>query len=119
MDEEGNLGYYLYDEATGEEKLFSVVEEEERMYARGVGQAVKAATQMAQSKGQGAINRAASQLADGGGRKLRINAYLKTATRGIRNAKDTALGSVNDVINARSRSSYRGPLNFMGKLRTV
>ena len=28
MDEEGNLGYYLYDEATGEEKLFSVVEEE-------------------------------------------------------------------------------------------
>lgn len=36
MDEEGNQGYYLYDEATGEEKLFSVVEEEERMYARGV-----------------------------------------------------------------------------------
>lgn len=28
MDEEGNLGYYLYNEATGEEKLFSVVEEE-------------------------------------------------------------------------------------------
>ena len=28
MDEEGNLGYYLYDEATGEEKMFSVVEEE-------------------------------------------------------------------------------------------
>lgn len=24
MDEEGNLGYYLYNEATGEEKLFSV-----------------------------------------------------------------------------------------------
>ena len=35
MDEEGNLGYYLYDESTGEEKLFSV-EEEERLYARGV-----------------------------------------------------------------------------------
>lgn len=28
IDEEGNLGYYLYNEATGEEKLFSVVEEE-------------------------------------------------------------------------------------------
>ncbi len=28
MDEEGNQGYYLYNEATGEEKLFSVVEEE-------------------------------------------------------------------------------------------
>ena len=28
MDEEGNMGYYLYNEATGEEKLFSVVEEE-------------------------------------------------------------------------------------------
>jgi hypothetical protein len=32
IDEEGNLGYYLYNEATGEEKLFSVVEEE-RLYA--------------------------------------------------------------------------------------
>ena len=31
MDEEGNLGYYLYNESTGEEKLFSVVEEE-RLY---------------------------------------------------------------------------------------
>ena len=30
IDEEGNLGYYLYDEATGEEKLFFVVEEEQR-----------------------------------------------------------------------------------------
>lgn len=28
IDEEGNLGYYFYDENTGEEKLFSVVEEE-------------------------------------------------------------------------------------------
>ena len=34
MDEEGNMGYYLYNEATGEEKLFSVVEEE-REFARG------------------------------------------------------------------------------------
>ena len=32
MDEEGNMGYYLYNESTGEEKLFSVVEEE-RLYA--------------------------------------------------------------------------------------
>ena len=28
IDEEGNLGYYLYDEATGEEKLFSEKKEE-------------------------------------------------------------------------------------------
>ena len=28
IDEEGNLGYYLYNESTGEEKLFSVVEEQ-------------------------------------------------------------------------------------------
>ena len=35
MDEEGNLGYYLYNESTGEEKTFSVVEEE-KMFARGV-----------------------------------------------------------------------------------
>ena len=33
IDEEGNLGYYLYNEATGEEKLFSVVEEEEREFS--------------------------------------------------------------------------------------
>ncbi len=32
IDEDGNLGYCLYNEATGEEKLFSVVEDE-RMYA--------------------------------------------------------------------------------------
>jgi hypothetical protein len=63
MDEEGNLGYYLYNESTGEEKLFSIVEEEERMYARGVGRrAVKAATKMAQSKGQGMANKAAKNI---------------------------------------------------------
>ena len=118
IDEDGNQGYYLYNEATGEEKLFSVVEEE-REFARGVGQAVKAATQFAQSKGQGAFNRAASQLADSGGKKLRISKYLKTSTRALRNTEDTAMSSVNDVINARGRSSYRGPLNFIGKLRTV
>ncbi len=33
IDEDGNLGYYLYNESTGEEKLFSVVEEEEREFA--------------------------------------------------------------------------------------
>lgn len=33
LDEDGNLGYYLYNESTGEEKLFSVVEEE-REFAR-------------------------------------------------------------------------------------
>ena len=34
IDEEGNLGYYLYNEATGEEKLFSVVEEEREFAKR-------------------------------------------------------------------------------------
>ena len=34
IDEDGNLGYYLFNERTGEEKLFSVVEEE-REFARG------------------------------------------------------------------------------------
>ena len=58
MDEEGNMGYYLYNASTGEEKLFSVVEEEERLYARGVGMAVQQATKMAQSKGMGAVNKA-------------------------------------------------------------
>ena len=58
MDEEGNLGYYLYNESTGEEKLFSVVEDE-KMYARGVGSAVTAAKQMASSKGMGVANKVA------------------------------------------------------------
>ena len=89
------------------------------MYARGVGQAVKAATQMARSKGQGALNRVASQLADKGGKKGILGAYQKTATRAARNAENTAISSVNDVINARGRSSYQGPLNYMSKLRTV
>lgn len=34
IDEEGNLGYYLYDETTSEKKLFSVVEDE-RLYFLG------------------------------------------------------------------------------------
>ena len=61
IDEEGNLGYYLYNEATGEERMFSVVEDE-RLYARGVGMAVQNATRMAQSKGFGAANKAANKI---------------------------------------------------------
>lgn len=34
LDEEGNQSYYLYNESTGEEKLFSVVEEE-KLYFLG------------------------------------------------------------------------------------
>ena len=34
IDEDGNQGYYLYNESTGEEKLFSVVEDE-RLYFLG------------------------------------------------------------------------------------
>ena len=59
----------LTDEA-GEERLYSVNEtliegygvEEEREFARGVGSAVKVATQMARSKGQGVINKAANKI---------------------------------------------------------
>lgn len=49
MDEEGNLGYYLYDESTGEEKLFSVVEDE-KLYAntRKLKHAMKAILDRAQ-----------------------------------------------------------------------
>lgn len=35
IDEDGNLGYYLYNESTGEEKLFSVVEEEKLYFNLG------------------------------------------------------------------------------------
>ena len=41
IDEEGNQGYYLYDESTGEEKLFSVVEEDERLFAKNGKKALK------------------------------------------------------------------------------
>ena len=60
MDEEGNQGYYLYDEATGEEKLFSVVEEE-KMYARGTGAAVYYAEKMMRNKGNKIANKAAKR----------------------------------------------------------
>ena len=56
MDEEGNLGYYLYDEATGEEKLFSVVEDE-RMYARGTKEAGKKAAEFLAKKGNKIANK--------------------------------------------------------------
>ena len=56
MDEEGNLGYYLYNESTGEEKLFSVVEDE-RLFARGTG-VPKVVTLLPKFKEQGAINKA-------------------------------------------------------------
>lgn len=56
MDEEGNLGYYLYNEATGEEKLFSVVDEE-RMYARGTKEAGKLAKEFLSKKGNKTINK--------------------------------------------------------------
>ena len=49
IDEEGNLGYYLYDENNGEEKLFSVVEDE-KLFARGTGAAVYYAEQMMKNK---------------------------------------------------------------------
>ena len=61
MDEEGNLGYYLYNESTGEEKLFSIVEEEERMYAKGVGDAVGVARKRMMNKGNKIANKAAKR----------------------------------------------------------
>ena len=61
MDEEGNQGYYLYNEATGEEKLFSVVEEEQREFARGTGAAVYYAEQMMKNKGNKIANKAAKR----------------------------------------------------------
>ena len=62
IDKEGNLGYCLYNESTGEEKLFSVVEEEERMYARGVGNAVTEAVKRASTKGNKVANKAAKRI---------------------------------------------------------
>ena len=60
VDEDGNLGYYLYDESNGEEKLFSVVEEE-REFARGIGKAVKEAVKRGSTKGNKIANKAAKR----------------------------------------------------------
>ena len=56
IDEDGNLGYYLYNENTGEEKLFSVVEEE-REFARGTKEAGKKAAEFLSKKGNKIANK--------------------------------------------------------------
>jgi hypothetical protein len=56
MDEEGNLGYYLYNEATGEEKLFSVVEEDERLFANLDEDDIKFLEEHARNKERNAKN---------------------------------------------------------------
>lgn len=120
IDEDGNLGYCLYNESTGKGKLFSVVEDE-KMYARGVGQAVKAATQMVQSKGQGMANKAAKNLAEAGGKRGMLGTYNKTATRQVRSGfSPTSFNykkpsNVHEIINARARSTYPGNLNLIGR----
>ena len=58
IDEDGNLGYYLYNESTGEEKLFSVVEEE-REFARGTKEAGKKAAEFLAKKGNKIANKIA------------------------------------------------------------
>ena len=118
IDEDGNQGYYLYNESTGEEKLFSVVEEE-REFARGVGQAVKAATQFMQTKGQGAINKAA---------KKAMEASTPIGTMGIKDprvfrrvnspmamnnatwAKDMGANKLHTNISRRAGNKYLGSL---------
>ena len=81
MDEEGNQGYYLYNESTGEEKLFSIVEEE-RKFARGTGSAVYYAEQMIKKGGQKASNKASNKkmikkLGDEAKEILGVSKYLK------------------------------------------
>ena len=56
MDEEGNQGYYLYNESTGEEKLFSIVEEE-RKFARGTKEAGKKAMEFLSKKGNKGVKK--------------------------------------------------------------
>ena len=81
IDEDGNQGYYLYNESTGEEKLFSVVEEE-REFARGTGAAVYYAEQMVRRGGQKALNKTAiKKYIESLGKEAReilgISRYLK------------------------------------------
>ena len=118
IDEDGNQGYYLYNESTGEEKLFSVVEEE-REFARGVGSAVKAATQMARSKGQGAINKAAKSALEAntpivpmGIKDPRVfrRANSPMAMNNSTWAKDMGANKLHTKISQRGGNKYLGSL---------
>ena len=133
MDEEGNLGYYLYNEDTGEEKLFSVVEEE-RLYFLGEhrgkfgkgGTASGAVFTVEDMLKQGANNRLKYGPKDVGGRirdyvnteaaKKSENAFKNTYRDLTRKGVDKSLAG--DLASEASRTVHRRPSqikNAIGK----
>ena len=109
IDEEGNLGYYLYNETTGEEKLFSVVEDE-RLYF--LGPISKDTAQLDGFKKQGG--------AISGKEVLRVakekGISLKEALKDIRRY-EKARGVRTDFTNNVNRSVNKG-LKKVGDLLT-
>lgn len=91
MDEEGNQGCYLYNESTGEEKLFSVVEEE-REFARGTKEAGKKAMEFLSKKGNKKLNKEITRI------KFKTPTELRTHRKLIdrsANIGDTVHHSIN------------------------
>lgn len=132
MDEEGNLGYYLYNEVTGEEKLFSVVEEE-REFARGTKEAGKKAAKFLAKKGNKIVNKEAKfwdtvfhkgELNNLGEstvnrRLLKVGEKLNQAkTKGDLKAVDRIMdrydnGLVVPVIKGRAKASSSSALDYL------
>ena len=92
-----------------------------KLFARGVGEAVKAVTKMAQSKGNGVANKAAKNLAESGGKRGFLGIYQKQATRQARSGFSPTSynykkpSNVHEFINARANSTYTGNLNLIGR----
>ena len=136
MDEEGNLGYYQYNEATGEEKLFSVVEEE-REFARGTKEAGIEAAKYLAKKGNKIANKVRKRedlLRQTGLHKFKSENFRTVPTpesdlnkalsmvrdknsskaEEILTKKEYRIAPINDKINSKSnmvRSKYNYPLD--------
>ena len=103
MDEEGNLGYYLYNESTGEEKLFSVVEEE-RLYASMIAGKLGSAYKPV-------LNDSYKQLWKSTATSLKTKPSSATLKRRVKAASGINFNEANDVRRAAraARGSYGIP----------
>lgn len=93
IDEDGNQGYYLYNEGTEEEKLFSVVEEE-REFARGVGKkAIEEAVKKVSTKGNKKLNKKLAKIKFNNPTELRIYRKLNDRSANIGNTVHHSINS--------------------------
>ena len=118
MDEEGNQGYYLYNEATGEEKMFSVVEDE-RLYFLGPISKDTAQLDAMRKRGASARRLDVSQGAISG-REVKQLAQekgipLKEALKKVRK-EEAAFGKKIDLTNSINRNVKKGLSKISPKL---